>query len=292
VQRVQASGRRAVVATPRVLKPDEERLSTFYLRLRADALLVRSIGMLQSLSALGGAGAAVTLPGSTSGGTVRVPALYGDFSLNAANTLTAAHFLTAGLARLTPAHDLNAQQLAALARSVGPSAANQLEVVVHQHLPVFHTEHCVFARQLSEGRSFRDCGHPCETHALHLRDPQGQDHRVLADAGCRNTVFNAAAQSGAADVATLAAACVGGLRVELLDDPPHEVAPLLEAYRRLAEGRDAPKAVLAWLETRGDANGAKQGVTHGSLETRPERARADMKQTAAAGRNAAAGKGR
>lgn len=40
------------------------------------------------------------------------------------------------------------------------------------------------------------CGHPCEKSNVHLRDEQGKDHLVLADMGCRNTVFNAAAQSG------------------------------------------------------------------------------------------------
>lgn len=38
---VRAAGRRVVVATPRVLKPDEQRLWLFYLRLGADALLLR-----------------------------------------------------------------------------------------------------------------------------------------------------------------------------------------------------------------------------------------------------------
>ena len=40
VNLVKASGRNVVVATPRVLKPNEERLWRFYLRLGADALLV------------------------------------------------------------------------------------------------------------------------------------------------------------------------------------------------------------------------------------------------------------
>jgi len=71
-----------------------------------------------------------------------------------------------------------------------------LEVIVHQHLPIFHTEHCVFCRFLSDGDSYLDCGHPCESNAVHLRDGSGKDHLVLADEGCRNTVFNAQAQSG------------------------------------------------------------------------------------------------
>ena len=285
VQRVQAAGKKAVVATPRVLKPDEERLSAFYLRLRADALLVRSIGMLHSLTALGGPGAVISLPGTSTGGQVTVPHLYGDFSLNGANTLSLAHYFASGLSRLTPAHDLNAQQLAQLATSVGQVAAAQLEVVVHCHLPVFHTEHCLFARHLSSGTSFRDCGHPCEKHDIHLQAPAaegGGDHRVLADAGCRNTVFSASPQSGAPDVASLVAAGVGNLRVELLDDAPDQVAPLLAAYKALVDGTDTPTSVMAWLEQRRDARGVRLGATRGSLEVKTERSRAVMKPTAAA----------
>lgn len=53
---VRAAGRRVVVATPRILKPDEQRLWLFYLRLGADALLLRSAGVLQRLAELGGPG--------------------------------------------------------------------------------------------------------------------------------------------------------------------------------------------------------------------------------------------
>lgn len=50
----------------------------------------------------------------------RMPVLEGDFSLNAANVLSADLLLGQGLARLTPTHDLNAAQLGALARNLGP----------------------------------------------------------------------------------------------------------------------------------------------------------------------------
>jgi hypothetical protein len=120
---VQAAGRRAVVATPRILKPDERRLWAFYVRLGADALLVRGAGLLQELLELGGPGAAV--PGVEGR---RVPALEGDFSLNAANALSADLFLRRGLARLAPTHDCDAAQLRDLARALGeppPPAAGR-----------------------------------------------------------------------------------------------------------------------------------------------------------------------
>ena len=57
VQEIKNAKKVAVVATPRIIKPNEERLYTFYLRLKADALLVRSAGFLNQLLELGGAGA-------------------------------------------------------------------------------------------------------------------------------------------------------------------------------------------------------------------------------------------
>lgn len=146
VNAVQAAGRRCIVATPRVLKPDEQRLWRFYLGLHADALLIRSAGMLMALLELGGPGAHVDDLHAT------IPALEGDFSLNAANALTADYLLSTGLTRLAPTHDCNAAQIAGMASRLGRDAA-RVEVILHQHLPIFHTEHCVFARFLSDVRT-------------------------------------------------------------------------------------------------------------------------------------------
>lgn len=141
-----------------------------------------------------------------------------------------------------------------------------MEVVIHQHLPVFHTEHCAFCRFLSDGNSYKDCGHPCESRTLHLRAQDGRDHLVLADMGCRNTVFNAQAQSGADYVPQLAAAGVGSLRVELVDEPAELVAPLLEGYRALAAGERTARALMEWMQSLPDSNGAHglQGGCGGS----------------------------
>src|SRR5581483_7307823 len=65
----------------------------------------------------------------------------------------------------------------------------------HQHMPMFHNEHCVFAALLSKGKEATDCGRPCDRHALALRDWAGHEHPVKADVGCRNTVYNAVPQS-------------------------------------------------------------------------------------------------
>jgi len=222
VAEVRAAGIPAVAASPRVLKPAEENIRAFLLKLGADAILVRSVGLLHSLL-----------------GADDAPALHGDFSLNAVNRRTTDLLLGAGLARLAVGHDLDARQIAALAAG-GPE---RLEVIVHHHLPIFHTEHCVFARFLSDGDDKRTCGAPCETRVLHLEGRDGKRHRVEADMGCRNTVFNARAQSGLRDADRFLGAGIRRFRVELVDHRPDEVAPLVALYRaaldREIDGRDA-----------------------------------------------------
>lgn len=275
VQLVQGAGKIAVVATPRVLKPEEEQLWRYYLNLNADALLIRSAGLLQTLLELKKANAAV-----------KIPPLRGDFSLNTANAIGADVFLKSGLERLTPTHDLNAEQQRALAVALGPVGASKLELIAHQHLPIFHTEHCVFCRFLSDGNSFKDCGHPCESKHIHLRDNHGADHLVLADMGCRNTVFNAQAQTGVSYLKTWISAGISHFRVELVDEPASVVPDLLRAYQSVLTGRKSPGEVASWLASLPDANGRAHGVSRGSLEVKTELARGDLRPTAAASREA------
>jgi len=251
----------------------EDRLSQFYQRLNADAILVRSAGALYQLLPMGSSQEA-------GAGAEDLPELIGDFSLNAANAVTAGLFLgIRGLSRITPTHDLNISQICDLANALGPERAARLEVVAHQHLPIFHTEHCVFCRFLTNGNDYKDCGHPCEKGSLHLRDEHGQDHRVLADMGCRNTVFNAKAQSAAKDLDTLVAAGVGFLRLELVDEPAEEVGKLIRLYHGALHGSVKSQELWAYLEALPDTNGRAQGVDRGSLddaswrERRPEQLR-------------------
>jgi putative protease len=240
VERILEAGIHAVVASPRILKPAEERIQKFLLSLPVSAILVRSLGLLHTLLE-----------------TPQRPALHGDFSLNAANALSARHLLESGLDRLAPTHDLNAAQITRLAGQVNPA---QLEVVLHQHLPVFHTEHCVFCRFLSTGTDYTNCGHPCETHEIALRDEKGFAHPVAADVGCRNTVFEARAQTGAAHLRTWLEAGIGRYRLEFVQETPDQIAGTVRAYRRALEGKLSSKELQRDLE-----RVAPQGVTQGSF---------------------------
>ncbi len=208
IERVKQSGTVARVASPRVLKPGETRILDFLLSLDAE-ILVRSSGMLHTLAVR------------------NHPPLVGDFSLNAANSLSAQRYLEQGLLRITPTHDLNAAQIASLASGVG---ASRVEVIAYQHLPVFHTEHCVFCRFLSTGTSYKNCGRPCEKHQVALRDHSGRAHPVVADVGCRNTVFGAEAQEASLHLANWQAVGISNFRLEFVHETAAQVTIIAEAF--------------------------------------------------------------
>jgi putative protease len=218
--RVRAAGLGLTVATVRVQKVGEEGLDARIARLEPDAVLARHWGAVMCFRELPAAD--------------RRPVLHGDFSLNVTNSITARHLFDLGLDTLTAAHDLDEAQLFALLDHV---PAGRMTVVVHHHIPTFHTEHCVYAHLLSGGRDFRSCGRPCEQHRVSLRDRVGLPHPVLVDVGCRNTVFNAQAQSAAALVPRLLDRGVRRFRVELVRESADETRRILTAYADLVSGR-------------------------------------------------------
>ncbi|HEY0737685.1 MAG TPA: DUF3656 domain-containing protein [Herpetosiphonaceae bacterium] len=238
VEQVQARGIVARVASPRVLKPSEQRVVHFLLKLDCE-ILVRSTGLLEALQ------------------SVSHRPLIGDFSLNAANVLSADTFLRLGLTRFTPTHDLNAAQIADLARQIG---SDKLEAVAYHHLPVFHTEHCVFCRFLSDGTSFKDCGHPCEKHRVSLQDVNGRAHPVMADVGCRNTVFGAEAQEASRFLDRWQDAGIQHFRLEFVHETAEQVTQITRAFYATLSGSQSTHDLSQQLQ-----RVAPQGTTQGSL---------------------------
>lgn len=228
------------LATLRIHKPGDDWILEKIAAAGGDAILVRSLASIAYFHE-------------------RAPAtvLIGDYALNVANDLTARFFRELGLARLTPSYDLNWEQFSALAARVD---AVNFEIVVHQHVPMFHMEHCVFAATLSSGKDYRDCGRPCDTHRVELRDRSGAAFPLVADAGCRNTLFNSVAQSAAEYVPRMLALGASLFRVELLRETGDQVGPLLDSYLRLIHGLDS--GAEAW---RGLRILDSFGLTRGTL---------------------------
>jgi U32 family peptidase len=201
------------VAPPRIFKMGEEWILNLVRSANADGYLIRNYDHLKFF-----AGARCV----------------GDFSLNVANRITADYFKNEfQLERVTASYDLNVTQLDALLQAAPPE---WFEITIHQHMPMFHMEHCVFCAFLSKGKDYHDCGRPCDKHEVKLKDRVGAEHPLKADAGCRNTVFNSQAQTGAEFVERLLALGVKNFRVEFLNESPEEVERTIAKYRLLLRG--------------------------------------------------------
>ena len=119
------------VAPPRIFKMGEEWILKQVRSCEADGYLVRNYDHLRFFEA---------------------DRRIGDYSLNVANRLAADYFKNRfGLERLTASYDLNFTQLEALLQAAPPE---WFEVTIHQHIPMFHMEHCVFCAFLSEGTDY------------------------------------------------------------------------------------------------------------------------------------------
>jgi putative protease len=228
------------VAPLRVWKPGEDGFQSLVVRAEPDIVLVRnlaSIGHFQE-----------QLPQAK---------LIGDFSLNCANELTADLLRQSGLERLVPSYDLNWEQFASMVRRSRPE---WFEPVIHQHMPMFHTEWCLFAGMLSNGRDHTECGRPCDRHKVELKDRTGALFPVHVDTGCRNTVYNSVPQSGAEYVGRMRELGITRFRIDLLRETPEQLGTLLTQYARVIAGLDDGRETWRQLRALNQL-----GVTRGTL---------------------------
>ncbi|MEL7333642.1 MAG: DUF3656 domain-containing protein [Cyanobacteria bacterium J06560_2] len=230
------------IAPPRITKPSEYYILNQVRNAGADGYLIRNYDQLAFFTS-----------------NDNPKRCIGDFSLNIANPITAAYFKTEfGLERISASYDLNVQQLEDLLSATPPA---WLDITLHQHMPMFHMEHCVFCAFLSAGTDFTNCGRPCDTHEVKLRDRTGTEHILQADAGCRNTVFNGRAQTGAEFLTRLIKKGARHFRIEFLNEPAEQVTATLDAYQQLLRG-DIEGADL-WRQLN---LSSQLGVTRGTLE--------------------------
>jgi putative protease len=217
----------SAIATTRILKPKEYHNLKMIIRCRPDKILVRNLGAIEFLRT-----------------ECSIP-LIGDFSLNVTNSLTAEYLLGKGLATVNTSYDLNQEQLLDMISHSDPS---KLEVTLHQYMPEFHMEHCVFAAFLSTGSSFKDCGKPCEKHEVKLKDPYGNWHFLKADHECRNTFYKATPQSASFLMGELQNRGVKSLRLEALNENASDLNHKVLVYLKLLNGAISSQAAVEELK--------------------------------------------
>ena len=230
------------VAPPRIFKPGEEWILDQVRSCEADGYLVRNHEHLRFF---------------------KDDRKRGDFSLNVANPLTAEYFIKHyGLERVTASYDLNITQLESLLQAA-PGA--WFDLTIHQHMPMFHMEHCVFCAFLSKGKDYRDCGRPCDKHTVALRDRVGAELPLKADAGCRNTVYNNRAQTGAEYLQRFLTLGVRNFRVEFVNESTDEIIRTITRYQQLLHGEIGGADLWRELKLINQL-----GVTRGQMETSPQ----------------------
>ncbi len=199
------------IATPRVLKPKENKILEDILKLNPDIVLIRNLGAIQYF---------LNYKNKLS--------LVGDFSLNISNSISSDYFLSKGLNRITPSYDLDEKNLSDLLKA---SKVDCFEIPIYLHLPEFHTEHCSLAWLLSDGTNKNNCGKPCNKHKIMLKDYLGNLHYLTSDVKCRNTIFKYKPKEMKFD--NLKSLGVTHFRIEALDETNSELRDIINKYNNL-----------------------------------------------------------
>jgi U32 family peptidase len=219
VRMAREHGAEIYLATPRIQKPGEEAHFSKLADAKPDGLLVRNLG------------------GADFCARRQLP-FVADMTLNAVNPWSIAWLHELGARRVTAAYDADRRRLIELAQA---AAGAELEVVVYQHIPLFHTEHCVFDTEVGgrrnevkpkltqeeeerqKQRRTAPCSFACMKHEVRLRDRLGVEHPLQSDACCRNTLYHADPRNLLDQVPDLRRLGVRHFRIELLEHVPQNL---------------------------------------------------------------------
>ena len=230
IELLKKQGLKVGLATTRILKPQEYINLKILHSLKPDFILVRNLGALyyyQNVQPFSGE-------------------LRGDFSLNVTNHRTFNYLSSKGLKSICLSYDLNFQQSIDLLQQINARSA---ELTIHQNMPSFHMEHCVFAAFLSQGKSYRDCGKPCEKHKVQLKDQFGNSHWIKPDHECRNTMYNASAQTALPYLNEWMTHGLGAIRFEALHEHGQELVGKLKNYISVLKSEMTIDQAMTQLKT-------------------------------------------
>jgi putative protease len=230
VESLRQSGFKVGIATTRILKPQEYINLKIIHSMNPDFILVRNLGALYYFKHI-----------QKFNGPLK-----GDFSLNVTNHHTFQYLMDKGLDSICLSYDLNLEQTIRLLENVDASKA---EITIHQSMPSFHMEHCVFAAFLSKGKSYKDCGKPCEKHKVQLKDQFGNYHWIKPDQECRNTMYNSSAQTALPYLNSWQQLGLGEIRYEALHEEGAELIKKIRNYIDVLAGAKTVAAAMTDLET-------------------------------------------
>jgi U32 family peptidase len=223
----QIAGKKIFLATTRIHQPESAASLDYLEKLRPDGILARHLAAIDYFYRAG-------------------LLVIADYSLNAVNNLAVETLLEQGANRVTAAFDMNQKTFSDML-TASVSMAPVIEVILHGHVPMFHTAHCLYCAAFSDQNAKPQCGRPCLKRKVRLCDRKGCEHPVLFDADCHNTVFHAQPQSLAEYWTWLTGIGVQHFRMELLVHTADETAELIAIYRDLLDARRDEKDAMQRL---------------------------------------------
>ena len=214
-------------APPRICRPGEHELLEQILHSGADGFLIRNYDHLAFFK----------------GKLCR-----GDSTFNITNPVSADHYLhNCGLRILTLSNDLGMKQIVSMFQYADPEC---FELILHQHIPMFHTAFCLFCAYLTKEPGFPKCGMPCEHNILKIKDRTGIEHPILTDAGCRNTIFNGRIQTVCEYYKELRSIGVRRFRIEFVQESSENIIFILSLYKQLMRNEISGSQIWDHLRSR------------------------------------------
>lgn len=230
LEKLKSLGIKTGLATTRILKPQEYVNLKIIHSLNPDFILIRNLGALYYFNHI----------------QKFENELRGDFSLNVTNQYSFNYLKSKGLSTINLSYDMNFEQSMALLQNISTEYA---EITIHQNMPSFHMEHCVFAAFLSQGRSYKDCGKPCEKHKVQLKDQLGNYHWIKPDHECRNTMYNSSSQTALPYLPDWMNLGLGHIRFEALHEQKSELIFKIKKYIDYLNGALTIENTLKELKT-------------------------------------------
>lgn len=160
----------------------------------------------------------------------RVDIIWGDYSLNVMNDLSARQLEEAGLKEICLSPELSLAEIGAFSRPA------HLELLVHGNFPLMTSAHCVVGA-LEGGKTLeKACSAPCRSKDYRLRDRKDYLLPLLCLNDCTSQVYNARELCALEEVAALKDMGIARIRLAMRERSPEDIHMVIRAYRQVLDG--------------------------------------------------------
>lgn len=218
----------SIIATPRIVKADEEKQykNTFRTMLESgpDAISIHFLGALLWIKEFEYTGK-----------------VYGDISLNTFNAIALKTLASYGISKVTLSEEMTMTQIRQLQQSV-KSCPISIEVVVQGKIEMMISEYCVINAFADSGNK-NNCSMPCLKQQYSLKDRKGELFPLRTDPYCRMHIMNSRELDMRPYIEELKKTKVNSIRIEASQTKPEYIKNIIKQYKGLLDGSisDVPK---------------------------------------------------